>query len=228
MLTNRCICMRHIKFLLLAILLAMPMALAVTYYPSEDAQYIIRIENSFGTPVNSSCVASILYPDKSVFMSNQSMTASPFGNYYVNFTAPSTLGIYETLAKCDAQVTFYSFRTLYQSGSFKVEQSPVVEVNLTNITQQLTEINNTLTSLNGGIYYMNETINNINLTTLQTNTTVNAMNYTINNFNTTIVGNITANITGDITTAVNNANDSLWIRIRNLMFSLWSTQPSWV
>ena len=212
--------MRYMKFLLIFLLLAMPMALAVTYYPSEDAQYVIRIENAFGTAINTSCVASILYPSKSVFMSNQTMIQSPFGNYYVNFTAPSTLGIYETLARCDAQVTFYSFRTLYQSGSFKVEQSPVVEVNLTNITEQLTEINSTVTN-------METTINNINLTTIQTNTTVNAMNYTINNFNTTIVGNITANITGDITTAVNNANDSLWIRIRNLMLSLWSTEPSW-
>lgn len=245
----------EIKYFLALFLLFASTGLAFSsFYPNENAQFIVRAEDAFGQAISANCSASILYPDKTPFMTNQTMTLSPYGNFYINFTAPSILGMYEEIAQCQA-ITVIGVRNLWALGSFKVEINPATEVNLTNITNQLneinssftnqlTEINNSLTYLNGSVSYMNNTVNNINsttnqiynfsndinytvtqinLTTTNINTTVNNIDYIINNFNTTIVANITANITGNYQVAI----DDLWRKIRNLMIALWSSKPDW-
>jgi hypothetical protein len=200
---------------------------ATTYFPDETGQFIVRIENAYSQPIPANCTAIILYPDKTAFINGTPMVITPTQNYYINFTIPNVLGIYETEAVCDVQVTPVFFNTLYQTGSFKVELP--MQVNLTNITNQLSEINNSIFILNNTvnqIYSLNQEINvtvtQTNLTVNDINSTVNYINYSINNFNTTIVANITGNITGNLSQAVSLANDDLWRRIRNLLLALFS------
>jgi len=126
-------------------------ALAVTeYLPGEEGQFIIRVQDVYGNAKNATCYATILYPDKTIFL-NQTMSQTPFGSFYVTFTVPNVTGIYETYAICDVQVCVLPYicytRHMIRSGSFKV--SPLLT--------QLTEIEN---RLNQTAYYLENLLEN--------------------------------------------------------------------
>lgn len=85
-----------------------------------DGQVIVEARDRFGTPVQTDCVATVWYPNKSVFINQMSMVYSSSGNSYINFTVPSVRGVYEYQATC----TVGSFnRTV--SKSFHVSQPKI-------------------------------------------------------------------------------------------------------
>jgi len=91
------------------------------YISGEYGQVIARLADKNGNPIeNASCFATILYPDKSYFLTDFAMQASAqAGNYYGQFMTPSVNGIYEETITC-----FYerhgNTETLKISSSFHV------------------------------------------------------------------------------------------------------------
>jgi len=65
---------------------------------------------------NAECVVSLLYPDKTFFITDQRMSATSVpGNYYFSFTTPELAGIYEEYIRCDL-----GRKTIFISSSFHV------------------------------------------------------------------------------------------------------------
>jgi len=122
------------------------------YSPNDDGQFIIRLTDSKSNPLDGSCYASIAYPDKSLFISNQTMAASGFsGNYYIGFTIPSTYGIYEEIVTCYINTTFGLVKVA-KASSFHVSNvlDTIYDTNQTIMTK-LTSMQNSLTSLEANI-----------------------------------------------------------------------------
>jgi hypothetical protein len=104
------------------------------YSPNEEGQFIVRLVDQKSRPLSGACYGSIAYPDKSLFISNQSMSASAFsGNYYIAFIIPDTYGIYEELTVCYVNTS---------SGLLMATKASTFHV--TNTTAILTEINDTI------------------------------------------------------------------------------------
>lgn len=66
-----------------------------SYTPSQGGQIRNYVWNDDGNVFTSLAgVTTIYYPDSSVFANNQALTEAGLGEYYYNFTVPSTLGTY--------------------------------------------------------------------------------------------------------------------------------------
>lgn len=115
------------------------------YSPSETGQLILRITDIRSRPLSALCFGSIAYPNKTLFITNQSMGASAFsGNYYYNFTVPSTYGIYEEYVECYVNTSF-GLAKATMSSSFHVSDIRDQLVNMTtNITGSISNATNTI------------------------------------------------------------------------------------
>jgi len=70
------------------------------YNIGEAGQVIVEARFSNGTSaLSASCLMSIWYPDKSLFLLGNGTTGSN-GNQYVQFTVPNMTGVYEYQAIC--------------------------------------------------------------------------------------------------------------------------------
>lgn len=69
------------------------------YNVGEAGQVIVEARYANGSSALDSCVMSIWYPDKSLFLS-ENATNGPNGNQYVSFTVPNSTGVYEYQAQC--------------------------------------------------------------------------------------------------------------------------------
>jgi hypothetical protein len=72
------------------------------YISGEYGQVIIRLADNSGNPIEgATCSATILYPDKSYFLTDYEMrSSSQSGNYYASFMTPTINGIYEETITC--------------------------------------------------------------------------------------------------------------------------------
>jgi hypothetical protein len=72
------------------------------YISGEYGQVIVRLADYKGEAVTgANCNTTILYPDKSYFMLDQSLQSSTVpGNYYREFLTPTVNGIYEETITC--------------------------------------------------------------------------------------------------------------------------------
>lgn len=62
---------------------------------------IIKLTDHKGDNINTTCWEKILYPDKSTYMDWAVMTQQwEYGNYYMDFAVPETLGIYDQEVRC--------------------------------------------------------------------------------------------------------------------------------
>jgi len=62
---------------------------------------IIKLLDYKGNNINTTCYEKILYPDKSVYIDWSVMTQHwEYGNYYLNFAVPLTIGIYDQEVRC--------------------------------------------------------------------------------------------------------------------------------
>ena len=70
------------------------------------------------------CLASVWFPDKTLFVTNQTMALSDSnGNAYIDFTVPDIDGVYEYQAVCQI-----GNRTLIASHSFHVTRPRIMAV----------------------------------------------------------------------------------------------------
>ena len=127
------------------------------YISGENGQVITRLSDRFGNPITgATCVATIIYPDKTYFLIDQALSASSIpGNYYLGFTTPSTIGLYEEDIRCTAS-PFGATKQFRISSSFHVSLAlNIVEQIAQNQTafqnQLLTQFNQTRQEINDSI-----------------------------------------------------------------------------
>jgi predicted nucleic acid-binding Zn-ribbon protein len=71
------------------------------YKSDENGKLFLQLLDTSKLPIeNSQCVASIYYPDGSIFVDSQTMTYLDEGIYYYNFNVPYMLGVYMSVATC--------------------------------------------------------------------------------------------------------------------------------
>lgn len=155
----------------------MQMVSHTEYAYAAPGQIISRLVDFQGNPVAvNNCTATILYPDKTSFVSAALMTASNIpGDFYYNFTTPNgPEGTYEYQATCyygvnkNASVT----NSFHLTPNFNLILSNLTSVqgNLTalsaqlntNISTVLSELQNTNSTLYAAIQSVNTSVANVN------------------------------------------------------------------
>ena len=87
------------------------------YVVGDAGNVIIELRNSLNNSqvLPASCLASVWYPNRTIFVSNNSMTNATSGSKYINFTVPNAEGVFEYQVSCS-----YSGKTYVRSSSFHV------------------------------------------------------------------------------------------------------------
>jgi len=149
------------------------------YKSDETGQIIARLVNWQGDPIDASCVGSIKYPDKTAFITNQSMSDSTIaGDHYLNFTTPSIEGIYEYQSVCNYTIGA-SPRSSSATNSFHL--SPALNI--------IDVINATTLEINGTTYNILDDVRAINITRTAF---LEAMNLSVDTDLQTIIDNLDA------------------------------------
>jgi len=206
------------------------------YRFSEPGQIISRLVDFQGNPVVvQNCTATILYPDKSIFVNAALMTASTniTGDHYYQFTTPAgPEGVYEYQSTCTyaagsktASVTnsFHlssAFSNVLGNLTSMTAQLTSIEGNISVMQTDITNIANNLSSINASLSQdmvdLSNQLNSNTSTILAEFTTIQA-NFThviddLHNMNSTMVTeftNIASNFTaigGQLTTVQNTLN----------------------
>ena len=130
----------------------------------DTGQVIIRVTDYKGYPLNATCNATILNPDKSFYVYVQPMTQSTInGNYYRSFSIPyASTGIYEDYVNCSVILGSQSIK-VSKSSSFHVAP---FDTYFNNISQQIISVNQTVLNAEQNI------LNNINGSTTNLNATL--------------------------------------------------------
>lgn len=171
----------------------------------DEGQVIVRVTDYKGNPLNATCVASILNPDKSFYMFLQPMNQSSInGNYYKTFSIPTTSGIFEDYVNCTVTLGSQSLK-VSKSSSFHVSPTLVL---FENISNQITALNQTVVDgdlmLNGTINYVHtDIINHIN----NSESSINASLTQIINDMATYYSNLNMIIDNQTTTILNALDD---------------------
>ena len=121
------------------------------YWSGEEGQIITRLLNYQGQAIVATCEVNILYPNKTYFAVNQSMTFS-VDSYYYSFTTPDTEGVYEYKATCT-----YAGGSKTRSVMNSFHLSPAlnfIQISYDNLSQQIADLSN-LSSVN----FQNTTFN---------------------------------------------------------------------
>lgn len=148
------------------------------YYANETGQVIVRISNWQGYPLSATCNATIVYPNKTIWLVDQPMsTSSIAGNYYHTVTIPDVLGVYEYSFDCIAQlngrpyplsssssfhvsVGYQKFQQILDliddlNSSFSInldDLNSTLIAQLNEISDQIISVNDTVISVNGTLY----------------------------------------------------------------------------
>ncbi|MBS3106387.1 hypothetical protein J4419_01850 [Candidatus Woesearchaeota archaeon] len=115
------------------------------YWGGDDASTIVRLADYRGSPFDvDSCSATILYPNKNVWVSNAPLSESGIaGNWYRTDPLPNINGTYEQEVTCQ-----YSGKSITTSQSFHVnpalERIKTVDKELVALDANLREVNLTL------------------------------------------------------------------------------------
>ena len=116
------------------------------YWTGETGQIIGKLYDFRGRPISSDCNVTIYNPDKSIFLAptiTDDTLEAVDGTHYINFSTPSTEGVYEYKIRCDFNL-FGKQQNRTISNSFHL--NPAL---------------NTIRTLNGSIVGINSTINDI-------------------------------------------------------------------
>lgn len=165
------------------------------YKSNETGQIIGKLYDYRGSPILATCNVTIYNPDKTIFL-NPKTTDDTLetldGTHYINFTTPSSEGVYEYMINCGFTLNS-QFRTRKISNSFHL--SPALNT-ITNINSTINSINSSIGSINAiNFTNISVTLGNIfdnlfsdidaynNFTQIQSNfSTINTkLNYVSNN-----------------------------------------------
>src|SRR3990172_6402934 len=73
---------------------------STTYVPYENGQVIARFLDYKFDPISTNCTATVLYPNKTIFINQQMAFVSILDNFYANFIVPEIYGVYEYSVTC--------------------------------------------------------------------------------------------------------------------------------
>ncbi len=148
------------------------------YIAGERGQVIVRVSDRFGNPItNATCSATVIHPDKTYFFIDKAMQSSSIpGNYFIEFTTPTHIGLYEEIATCKG-----SFKDspidLKVSSSFQVSLGLSLITNVSarqieqyeNLVNKILILENKLAAVNTTI---KETFNAVENNLISVNNTV--------------------------------------------------------
>lgn len=148
------------------------------YMFNEPAQIIVRLLDYQHKPMDAVCTGTVLYPNKTIYYTSPMSLQSPFHNYYMTFTTPSVVGVYEEMAHCtynNATSEINNTQTFHISNSTNVVRRDIsLGTNLTikTINNQTTYINTSFETIYDLLDAINQTeLNNEILEYLQINVT---------------------------------------------------------
>lgn len=110
------------------------------YTPGQDGQLAVIVTNSSGWPITSefTCSYTILYPNKTTFLSGVMAANTSIGTQYVGFVVPDVEGVYEYASSCffdapDVVILFGDYelkgdRNMTAAKSFHVSRGAQVEL----------------------------------------------------------------------------------------------------
>ncbi len=184
---------------------------------TERASTIVRITDYRGNPYQvQGCNVTILYPDKSVYVSNASMQQSAIpGNWYHEVPVPTIEGTYEQQVFC-----IYTGGTIATSQSFHVNPAlnfiKTVDADVLATSAKLTDVNASLTAL-----VQNSTADlRAQLSAAETNLSglVSAVNNSISTQLTNAHGDLSTRLTNvslTIQASIANANQTILARVQS-------------
>ncbi len=147
------------------------------YYANETGQVIVRLSDWKGSPLSATCNATIIFPNKTFWMIDQSLSASSIlGNYYMVVTIPDILGVYEYSFDCVVSLHGAPYR-LKKSSSFhvsiayqKFEQILSEIQDLKNLIYNQTGVLNS--TIMNKLYKIQEEIASVNNTVIAVNESI--------------------------------------------------------
>ena len=188
------------------------------YYANESGQVIVRISDYLGNPLNATCNATIIYPDKSVWLLDQAMSSSSIaGNYYLTVTIPNVLGVYEYSFDCDVNLYGKPY-SLKKSSSFFVS---IAYQKFQEILDKLDALNSTFYNQTGA---MNSTIMN-KLYKIQDEIT--SVNDTVKATNSSIT-DLIYNLNSTMNTRFDNLEADIQIKYDNIINAIYNLQQKWL
>jgi len=121
------------------------------YIGGENAQAIVRLVDYQNRPITANCTGTVLYPNKTVYYTSPMTLQSPFHNYYMTFTTPEDIGVYEEMAHC-----------LYNNGNKEVNNTQTFHIS--NATNQIRRdislgTNLTIKTINNQTTWINTSFN---------------------------------------------------------------------
>jgi len=156
------------------------------YISGEYGQVIVRLADKTGSPIAASCLASMLFPDKSYFLLDRPMSASAIsGNYFLEFATPSVVGIYEERISCNAEHNGKSIE-LRVSSSFHVSPGlNAIRDMAANQSRMYVELSDRLARIE---YRLDELNKEVNASNNGINSTLQGLNTGLSGLNGTITG----------------------------------------
>jgi hypothetical protein len=128
------------------------------YGSGQAGQIIVRVLKFNGLAVTgATCDAEIWNPDKTSFASGSMTATSVDGDYYYNFTAPATEGVYEYQANCQFSIGAKNFNST-ATNSFHLNPALTTIEALYNLTQEINTVTNSTYALT---VVINGTVTNI-------------------------------------------------------------------
>ncbi|OGO13827.1 MAG: hypothetical protein A2Y53_03625 [Chloroflexi bacterium RBG_16_47_49] len=85
------------------------------YIATDEGQTVVRLTDFRNNPLSATCYDTILYPNKTNFLTNTAMSADGQANYYHTFTVPAQDGVYTTIVNCT-----YGSKEITNSKTFHV------------------------------------------------------------------------------------------------------------
>lgn len=167
------------------------------YIAGDEGQTIVRLTTFQGNPIVATCTDTILYPDKSVFVSGTAMTSDGYGNYYHNFTVPSQEGVYTTNVNCT-----YGSRKATASKTFHISLlNSVMQQNFDALNVNITQ--NHLETLAA----INDSHENLSAEIIQNRVEILNVQNNLSNQITSFAGDIQQNFS-TVINLINQLNDS--------------------
>lgn len=118
------------------------------YWSGEQGQIITRLLNYKGVPIAANCLVDVLYPNRTYFTQNATMTFS-IDSYYYQFTTPDTVGVYQYKAECS-----YANKNRSIMNSFHLSPAlNFIQISHDNLSGQLVDLTDLNNAHFGNITY---------------------------------------------------------------------------
>ncbi|MBT4114732.1 hypothetical protein HOD83_01270 [Candidatus Woesearchaeota archaeon] len=183
------------------------------YWSGDDVSTIVRLTDYLGRPYQDivGCRVTIMYPDKTVWVSDALMGESTVaGNYYHIEVAPYTQGTYEQEVRC----TYGAGEVITTSQSFHVNPALTriqnISADLISQTALLTDVHTSITA------QITDTNQSVNTNIDESETTITTL---INTVDTDLTNQMTT-LGVDVDTKLTDVNESISAQLSDTQISI--------